>query len=115
MSVSERRGSGSLKNIMQSECGQMRGDLRIQRIARLLAALFLGATMAVSPALAKHHDDDERHEEHGHHKHKHWHEYPPHVYAPPPVVYAPPALYPPPPPVVFAPSPSVNIVIPLPH
>ena len=111
MSVSERRGSGLLKNIMQTDRGQMRGDLRIKRIGILLAALFLGAATAVSPALAKHHDDDED----WHHEHKHWHEYPRHVYAPPPVVYVPPPIYPPPPPVVFAPAPSINIVIPLPH
>lgn len=94
--------------------------LQTKRIVRLLAATLLVTAVYVSPARAKHDQDneDEPHGDDWHHKHKEhhkrWHEDERHGCTPPPVVYAPPpAYYPPPPPVVYAPA-SINVVIPLP-
>lgn len=108
---------------MRTERSHTQRNFQIKRVAVLLAAAFLVTAVAISPARAKKHDQDDedggykddRHHEHKEHK-KHWHEYPEHVYYPPPVVYAPQPFYLPPPPVIYAPpAPSINIVIPLPH
>jgi hypothetical protein len=107
---------------MQTERSRNKRVPELKRIARLLAAALLVTSVAISPALAKHDQDDEDgrygddwHREHREH-HKHWHEYERHVYSPPPVVYGPPAgFYSPPPPVVYAPpAPTISVVIPLP-
>lgn len=107
---------------MQTNRNHAKRIPQIAWIATLLAAAFLVTAVAISPALAKHDQDDEyeRHGDDRYHEHqdrnKHWHEYERHVYAPPPVVYGPPTgFYSPPPPVVYAPpAPTISIVIPLP-
>jgi hypothetical protein len=109
-------------NIMQTDRSYGKRITQIKGIAILLAAAFLVTAVAISPALAKHDQDDEyeRHGDDWHHEHKdhhkHWHEYAQHVYFPPPVVYGPPAgFYSPPPPVVYAPPlPTLSVVISLP-
>ena len=107
---------------MQTTSNHTHGRPHVKLFAMLLAAAFMVTAVAIAPAGAQYHHQDDEGEGHGndgHHKQKkhpkHWNEYGRHVYyPPPPVVYAaPPEYYAPPPPVVYSPAPSITFIIPI--